>query len=424
MNKNYLKIIIPIIAIVSVIIGFIVYLNIGTFKIIEISANSQVKISLNKFNKVTKLEGLNSESQRVVDNLSFQPKNVQETIKAVIETSNALYPLTQDNTVDVLFVSKNLQKDKTLARDLSTELSLISTELKLPCNINQYKLTKKDYTAINDIKKITGYRTFDILQQGFVSKESTPYITSIIYKSNCYFINFSHDIIFTGQEEILCTNGDSLYETNPAGYSKSTLALFINDVPNNTPLNFDISIKDYDNLFGYCISPGANYSNNDDIEITYSLDYDKNMQKLNDLRLKIIEADITEHDRYDLLNQYDKLVSTLDRINTSEQLSDFNTMCDDLENSITLAIEDNKENSTIIENFSNETTTPSSKPSNNNYNNSNTQVVTPPVENNITEDLEPSDNSTEVLDPSDNSTEVLDPSDSSTEDLATSDNSI
>ncbi len=344
MNKSHLKIIIPVAIVVILLISFIFYLLFSPSKYIEISSNSDVKISLNRFNKVVDIEGIDDNGQNVVSNLANNPKTLQDVVNAIIETSINLYPLDEDSSIDVLFVSKDLQKDKTLIGDLSTELSLIASELNITAPINQYKLTTKDYGVINEIKKTTGYRTFDILQQGFVSKEEVPYITSIIYKSDCYFINFSDDIIFNGQEEIICKNGDSIYETQPAGYSKSTMALFINEPPAGTSLSFDVSIKDHENLFGYCITENANANNQSDVDVTYSLDYDKNLAKLTDLKQQIIEADITEHDRYDLLNKYDMLSNTIDRIATSEDLADFNTMCDDLQKDIDKAIETNKNN--------------------------------------------------------------------------------
>ncbi len=373
MNKNYLKIIIPITIIVIAFISFIISLNFSTSKIIEISANSDIKINLNRFNKIVSVEGLDANGKNVVENITAPSKSASELLNKIIESSINLYPLEENDSVNILFVSKNLQKDKTLIKDLSTELSLISSELSINAPINQYKLTKKDYGVISDLKKSTGYKTFDILQQGFISKEETPYITSIIFKSDCYFINFSDDIVFNGQEEIICKNGDNVYETTPAGYSKSTLALFIDNIPPNTPLSFDVSIKDHENLFGYAITP-AETNNQDNIDVTYSLDYDKNLARLTDLKQQIIEADITEHDRYDLLNKYDMLSNTINRIATSDDLSDFNIMCDNLENDIAKAIENNKKNDEIEKNTNYNSTT-----STNNSSNSNTTTSKPVV---------------------------------------------
>ncbi len=335
MIKNNLKIVIPILALIVAIVIYLLSLNFTSKKAIEISANGQIKIELNHFNKIVKATGLDADGQRILDKLDNSFSDTTVVLKSILSTSNSLKPFTSEDKIDILFVSDNLSSDTKLLSYISTEIELVTTELSLNTKVNQYKLTKKDYSAVNNIKKNTGYRTFDILEQGFISKEKSPYIISIIAKGDSFFINFSREIVFNGQEKVYCYYGDKVYETSPAGYSSSTLAVFVEDSPKNVSLKFDVSIKDKDNLLGYSIDFTNSKDNSKNVQVTFSIENEKNKEKLEVIHKQILEANLSEQDRRKLLDQYEQLLGTVDRISTNEQLNDFNIMYQNLQNSLT-----------------------------------------------------------------------------------------
>ncbi len=337
MRKNKLKIIIPILFVILALIIYILSLNFATVRSIEIEANGLIKIDLNHYNKVIKTQGLDQGGQDVLNNIKSESKTSRELIKNILVSSNELKVLDDKSTINILYVSKDLNDDTTLIKDLSTELELLTTEIPLACKINQYKLTNKDYKVVNEVKASTHYSIFKIIDEGFISKEKIPYITSIIYKSDSFFINFSKDMTFDGKETVKCYAGDKAFQTAPAGYSNNAMAIFVDGVDPNVSLNFDVTNSAYPDLimFGTSIINSSDEKNSK--EVTFSIDADVNRKKVDDLKKEIINADIADSDRDNLLKQLDTLNSSIDKIASSEDLNDFNKMYEDLVKSLETA---------------------------------------------------------------------------------------
>lgn len=330
-----LKIIVPLAISAIVVIVCIISLFFMPKKTINISAGADITLSLSYGNKVIKAEALNEEGKNVLDAIGKLDKNVNTAIKSILETSYNLTLLNDDTDVNILFSSSDLEKDKSLISDISTELELCVEEIPLNSNINEYKVTKKDYKTIKKIKKNTSYDEFEILNDGFVSSEKNPYITSILYKDDSFFINFSKEVIFNGSEDVVCYNGNNYYNVVRAGYNKNTFAVIVENFPVNTSLNFDVSIKDYANLYAPSIAVDKKVAEDNPRGISFILDADGNQKKLEELKGRILLLD--DESQSEILNQYKILESYVQKITTSEDLKDFNKMIGKLEASITEA---------------------------------------------------------------------------------------
>ncbi len=359
MNRKKLTIIISLCTLIALLLFYILNIQFSTSRTIEIDANGGVKVTYNHNNEIIKTVALNSEGQRILDNLDKEQLTKSDIIKNVLFTANSLNYIGADDTVKVLFVSKDLEKDTQYIKDLSTELELSITEIPLTNQIIQYKLTEKDYKVINKVKANTPYSSFKIIDEGFVSKESTPYITNITYKSDSFFLTFSKNVLFDGSEQVTCYKGAQTYETTPAGYNKNTLAVFVKNNPTNATLYFDVKLKDYPDvtMFGSAIASGN--LDNSEVEVTFSIDADVNRKKLDDLKTQIDNADIAEEDKTELNKQYDILNESVDKIASEDDLKDFNTMYDNLSNSLKTLTEASKEDS--IEKTTDETKTEENK---------------------------------------------------------------
>lgn len=352
MAKN-LKIIIPLILCAIMLICYIFSLFLVPTKTIEISSGARVKILVNRYDKVRKVEAINTNGELVLDNIEKIGKNPTKAISEIIKTSNDL-EFIKDDAVEILFVSKNLLKDKPLLEDISSELLLTSKELSLNNDINQYKITKKDYKVLDKIKKSTNYDTFKIVTDGFISAEKDPYVISVTYKDDCYFVNFSKDIVFNGKESVICRNGTTTYKVTPAGYNKSTLAVFVEGIEERVALEFSVSIKNYDNLLAEAIAYGFYYENDtskntnvddktetkDDTKDNATdepLNYAENRKKLDSIRTKI--GKLSSADQAIFMDQYNTLEVYVTKVTTKDDLADFNKMASNLEKSINTLLE-------------------------------------------------------------------------------------
>lgn len=332
-KRSKSKIVIAVIAVMLIValIGYIVSLFVLPKKIIEFSSVAQIKISLNKNNKVIKTVALNSDGQTVLDNMDSSDKDIKVVLKDIIETSNELNILDDDTSIDILAVVDDMEKNKVFVQDLSKELQVLYTEIPISSKINQYKVTKKDYKKINKIKKNTTYDCVKIIQDGFVSSEKEPYVTGVVYKDASFSVIFSKEVIFNGKEEVICTDDSTTYKVTPAGYNQHSLAVFVEEYPYNTALNFDVSIKDSANLYGVTITPKET-DPEDLLGITFTIDSEINKEKLKELKDQISLLD--ESDQEELMSQYDVLESYVDRISTNSDLDDFNIMVENLQKSI------------------------------------------------------------------------------------------
>lgn len=342
MAKN-LKIIIPLLLCAVMLIGYIFSLFLVPTKTIEISSGAKAKILINRYDKITKVYAIDKNGELVLDNIGKIGKSPTKAISEFIKSSSDLAIL-EDDSIDILFVSKNLLKDKTMLEDISSELLLTSKELSLNNEINQYKITKKDYKVIEKIKKSTNYDTFKIVSDGFISDEKDPYVISVTYKNDCYFINFSKDIVFNGKESVVCKNGTTTYKVTPAGYNKSTLAVFVEGIEERVTLEFSVSIKNYDDLLADAIAYGFTLDNDTSKSIKANnlstdketkdepLNYTENRKKLDSIRTQI--ANLKTNEQPEFMDQYQTLETYITKISTESDLEDFNKMADNLEESI------------------------------------------------------------------------------------------
>ncbi len=326
-----IKIAIPIILVVLIAIAVMFVSSNSVKKFVEIDSNANVLLKINGGGKIVKVIPFDSNAETVLAGINVEEKDPLAFTKSYIEKATELEYLTVYEEVNLLVASSNLEKDKQFISDLS---SLLSTEC--TNKVNQYKVTKDDYQVINGIKANAKYTSFEIIDQGFTSKESAPYITSVIYNNGSYYINFSKEVVFNGNEKVVCYALGEEYPTTPAGYNKNAMAVLVEDAPLNTTLVFDVSIKDYDNLEGLCITPsdGEVQDPNKDVEVDVSIDNEINQEKLDSIHSEIESADITDKERSDLLRQYEILQGSINNLSTDEEINDFNIMYTNLVDSL------------------------------------------------------------------------------------------
>ncbi len=323
-----LKIAIPIIVVVLIAVGVMFASSNSVKTFVEIDTNANVLLKMNGSGKIVKVIPFDSNSQNILAEINVDEKDPLSFTKNYVEKAYELSYLTDEEQVNLLVASNNLEKDKQLISDLSALLANECTN-----QVNQYKVTKDDYKVINSIKADAKYTSFEIIEQGFTSKEPIPYITSIIYKNGSYYINFSKEVLFNGNEKVVCYALGQEYTTTPAGYNKNAMAVLVEDAPLDTTLAFDVSIKDYDNLEGICITP-SNTEEEPEIEVEVSIDNEINQEKLDQIYDDIEEADISDKDRNDLLRQYEILQGSIDNLSTEEEINDFNIMYQNLVDSL------------------------------------------------------------------------------------------
>lgn len=325
-----LKIVIPILIIVLLVVGFFVSSNVMVKKVIEIDANAQVLIKLNNKDEIVKIVPYDSKAQKIIEQTGMDFDTPLDFIETYVEKSYENGNLDNDEIVNYLFATNDFEKDITLLKDISTQLALITDN-----TVNQYKVTKKDYDVINNVKGKVDYTTFEIIEQGFVSKEKSPYITYIQYKNDSYYINFSKEVLFNGNEEVICTYGNLRFEVTPAGYNNNSLAVFVENATSDVTLNFDVTLKDYANMTGFCISPTiAEEEEELEYDVDFSVDSELNQEKLDLLYDEIIDADISDRDRDELLRQYEILENSIYSITSDEETNDFNIMYQNLIDSL------------------------------------------------------------------------------------------
>lgn len=301
-------------------------------KVIEIDAGGQVNIGLNYYNQVTKVSANDSNGVKILQSIDTQSSSPMEEINFIVNSSYKLGLLQNEVPINVLVESKDIDETNAITNSISEQLAKLSSDLGMNNPINQYQVTNKDYKVIQKIKKSTPYSSFDILENGFNSKTDDLYITSIIYKDDTFNINFSKNVKLSNEDNVTCAYGENTYEVTPVGYTSNSLIVSVSDFPVKTPLTFNVSTNSYENLSGVCIVPEI-IVEEDEIDVSYEIDTQENRQALESLKESIINSDLTEQDKYNLLVQYDILLGYTDEIKTEEDLNNFKLIYKNLVNS-------------------------------------------------------------------------------------------